>query len=454
LKVTHPFIILISIKTIIIEKEEWNMRFILATPSEGKQDFLSKKYKLNDEQIDLILAVGANDQAFEWLCKNLNKGDIILPEDGEKLKNQISQFYNLAKSPKFKSQHSPDLMRYTPAALFELLNEGSEELMSGKEVLRKTKEGEISGAELIYKDDIWKVFKVTSPEAARILGSNTNWCTTSPSTAQQYLEKGPLYIFHKIGKAYAQLHPQSGQFMDRRDKTLKDGKMLRDGYLYEIMEKIQNPEIANFLDNLLPLIHPSERYLNSIKNKNPQVLVQILNQIQIERYRILEPQIFMTDVIPDIAITYCNCIETREPEIEQYIIDKPNWAAAYAIYVIKGKWPEAEKAIKKSKLIGIYYKLTGIGENQKISFKEFLALIRENGIKKRFPEFELQLIKQDKDAVISYCKQLKFDWQELFDILNYEEKIKYCLSLGIEKLELEDLLKYDFFYNSSIQYFK
>jgi len=39
----------------------------------------------------------------------------------------------------------------------------------------------------------------------------------------------------------------------------------------------------------------------------------------------------------------------RSPEIEHILKDDPDWSYLYAKVIIKGRWPEAEEAIKRSK---------------------------------------------------------------------------------------------------------
>jgi hypothetical protein len=129
----------------------------------------------------------------------------------------------------------------------------------------------------------------------------------------------------------------------------------------------------------------------------------------------------------DIAQAYFNGFQERDPEVEKLIANKPNWAAAYAIYVIKGEWPAAEEAIKKSKLSGDYLKAKGAGtekSDHKLNFKEFVQLLKAGGVQKRFPEFEPQMVtavkggRLQESVILDYCRKFKFWWPEVIPFLS------------------------------------
>ena len=65
-----------------------------------------------------------------------------------------------------------------------------------------------------------------------MLSDSTEWCTRG-DYARTYLKDGPSFVVFYRGQPYAQLHPQSNQFMNRSDSSLvkeyhSEGKMKRE----------------------------------------------------------------------------------------------------------------------------------------------------------------------------------------------------------------------------------
>ena len=78
----------------------------------------------------------------------------------------------------------------------------------------------IRGAQLVVNQGPSQVYKVTEPEALMTLSSNTNWCTTQRSFAENYLKTGPEYVFFYEGKPLAQMDAKGGMFKDIHDKDI------------------------------------------------------------------------------------------------------------------------------------------------------------------------------------------------------------------------------------------
>ena len=52
------------------------------------------------------------------------------------------------------------------------------------------------GAELIYQDDLWKVYRITTYSAAKIYGSGTKWCITGRYEGHE--GRGEEYFYQYI----------------------------------------------------------------------------------------------------------------------------------------------------------------------------------------------------------------------------------------------------------------
>lgn len=320
---------------------------LVATVSEDKANHLMKKYQVPQETVDLADSMDPGDGAYvEWLVKNI-RDKKIAEEDTTKIKTLLEKFKRLKNSPAFKEKHSTDINRYDPTSLFEALDGFGD---SKKQDVRDLKSKGRDGAAIVYQDDDWIVYRVTKKEEAVTLGSGTNWCTAaSASTANHYLKDGPLWIFYKQSQPYAQLHIESNQLMNRADKDFRKGKMVRDQALYDVMEKIQDPAMKAYVAKLLPMVHPSERYLSILKTKAPGVIQSALKNMMIDRFPTLEPEIFDLALGEDFISAYLSHFRATDPEVEKAIVNKPAWSSVYALYVLKKRWPEAENLILKNR---------------------------------------------------------------------------------------------------------
>ena len=79
-----------------------------------------------------------------------------------------------------------------------------------------------SDADVAFNEGDIMIVKVTGANAATKYASGTKWCTSSKSTAQSYLNRGPLYVVFRNGQKYGQIHTQENQVMDLQDRPLND----------------------------------------------------------------------------------------------------------------------------------------------------------------------------------------------------------------------------------------
>jgi len=82
------------------------------------------------------------------------------------------------------------------------------------------------GIDVYSESSRWRIYEVTTPEAASFMARNTKWCTSDPHWAEQYLEDGPLYVvFRKVGnklEKYMQYSADYSQVMDVTDRPIED----------------------------------------------------------------------------------------------------------------------------------------------------------------------------------------------------------------------------------------
>lgn len=77
-------------------------------------------------------------------------------------------------------------------------------------------------AETVFEEDGWLVVKIMDAGVASTYASGTRWCTSNKSTAAGYLANGALYVLFRNGQKYGQIHGQSNQVMDVRDRPIND----------------------------------------------------------------------------------------------------------------------------------------------------------------------------------------------------------------------------------------
>lgn len=171
----------------------------------------------------------------QWILKQYQNKD-IRQEDAERVRGALEGF----ERHKTQLPHQ-DINRYNISSLEDHV----ESLKDAAPVLSKNaQERQIKndGAELIHKGPGITVHKIKTHEAARLYGAGTKWCTasTNPNQFNNYSKSGPLYVFqsHHGGQVEKyQLHIESNQFMDAKDKSASlDDLVQRHPSLREIPE--------------------------------------------------------------------------------------------------------------------------------------------------------------------------------------------------------------------------
>jgi hypothetical protein len=194
-------------------------RYINAV-SDEKVQFLKKKYNLSDRDTNLIVACDPTDKGLylDWVIRQYKKGSLRLPEDTPTVATALKTFDSIKNKRFFES--SKDINSYKiPADLYvELRKYEGQENITSEESKRLTEAG--PGASLFIDNPKYRWYRLANAQAACAMGTSTDWCTRHKETADHYYRMGPLFVLYAGGKALAQVHLPSHQFMDKNDRPI------------------------------------------------------------------------------------------------------------------------------------------------------------------------------------------------------------------------------------------
>jgi hypothetical protein len=235
------------------------------------------------------------------------------------------------------------------------------------------------GSRIVYQDPTWMVVEFTDPESACRAGMKTRWCTRLrmvdgeqpgdpwdpweeidleysetegyPSTAAQYLQEGPLYVFWKNGKKVAQAHvgDHQVQLKDIKDNDLDPrGEITvaleRSGILERVLHLSLTAEKPDLLHQWWPA-GPNEEKLQEMVLRDPHRAVGYARLRVKGRWPAGEPVIAQN---PLAAYEYAHdVLKGRFPRGEA-VIAASSLAPSYAREVIHGPWPDAEPVIARN----------------------------------------------------------------------------------------------------------
>lgn len=129
-----------------------------------------------------------------WLFKLLQKGNIRLPEDAEKLSEALTHYHKIKKHI---PQNERDINRLESYAKLRQLLEKFGGAIGRREAKRMASR---EGQKLLGQEGPLSIWEVTSAEASADLARHTGWCVKDPKYSLDYLKEGPLYfVFKTIG---------------------------------------------------------------------------------------------------------------------------------------------------------------------------------------------------------------------------------------------------------------
>ncbi len=190
---------------------------IRVTVSNSKKETLAKKHNVTEEKVlELnMLDPSPNGSYTDWLCREFKAER--LPDN---IKATLIKFDKLKVSPQFTE--SKNIFDWKADALVKKFDQKWREAkkeLSAKEIAKRLKSEGLPGARIIFNQGPWKIWKVSNPEYATILGSNTSWCTAHYDAAWSYCSGGNLFPIHKDGKPWAQGSVSNGNLEFRDTKN-------------------------------------------------------------------------------------------------------------------------------------------------------------------------------------------------------------------------------------------
>lgn len=178
----------------------------MATLSSAKLKALQAKYGLPEGTIMGLAEMDPtpNRAYLDWLCRESKLGRELTDTQ-----STLALFHSTKASKAWG--RSKNICDFTAEELAQALKaQASRKLrhqiaeMSGRDRTKMLRAKGLPGAELILAEGPWKVWQVSNPDYAVILGSGTSWCTTQVETARSYLKLGHLFIIHREDKPWAQ----------------------------------------------------------------------------------------------------------------------------------------------------------------------------------------------------------------------------------------------------------
>jgi hypothetical protein len=475
---------------------EFTARFLFtARPTQNKIDFLCKQMKLTPEQVELCVDADPSPNQTDyvtWLARWLAKGMIRLPEDTPGLKDQLVTFQRLKRTPGFTG--NKDINQYTPAQLYEVVQENTATAFLRNKNQDKLKELPQGAAEVVAHQGDILIYKTRDVKALNILSDSTNWCTRHEMMAKRYLKNGPSYVVFYKGEPYAQLHTASNQYMDKADRPLyRDYKVKTQGWgrggKKRVAQGMTDPVAVDALEILRKLDPAVEKWAQSHNvNTTPEDLADQLRfypEYKLEvaylrrrpysshdevglsafepgelqkyadlfhpkgRWEPLEESI-LSHKLNGTAVKYTKermggRWDKIEPQLLKGLLLSPNavhLALRYCTEVIGGRWPELEKKLIAARPNEI--PATGLKEYAEHVLQTRWADITGvqmllNGMAQ--PEYKMTL--GSPEQAISYAKHfIKGRWPALEQVLRQagdtEHLVSYMRSVvGERDLEME-----------------
>ena len=302
--------------------------------------------------------------------------------DSQLIDAAFQQFKQL-KDKGLLSLEQKDIDRYST---LEELQQVLSSLSTVKTKTQQKKERKVAGAELVYEDDSWKVYHITTEKAAKLYGKGTKWCISA--------EENNQFNDYDMNTIYIAVKTQTGA---KRAVLVKvDGDTVVYDERDDVVNMTSDMPKSVFKVRELPRPDPS--------TADQMQLVKYAKHVIKGRWPEAEPAI-MTD--PDAAGLYANdVIKGRWPEGEWAIAQDPGWATLYAMSVLKRRWPEAERYL--------------------VHGGDHAVVYAEKVIKGRWPELEAVIVSEGAVAADYAMSVLKRRWPEA------EPAIKKCRFHGVE----------------------
>lgn len=224
-------------------------KLFLAALNESKRNFLAKQFKLTPEEVDSVSKndPSPNNAYTAWLCKIYKDSGAESPSQLSRYTEPLKKFMKLMNSPDFPKEKR-DIGKYTASDLMDLV--GSERRMrlnlSEREIERQIMNEGLPGAKLVWKGGGFQMWAVTNAKYARLLSSNTSWCTTQSNYSIRYTASGTLYPIYYLGKPFIQGYIEHKgteiEFLDVRDSRVD----FKNPIVLQMFDTIKMPQLVAF----------------------------------------------------------------------------------------------------------------------------------------------------------------------------------------------------------------
>jgi hypothetical protein len=316
-------------------------QFRIAVLTDDVIDRLIRKYKekegYDQEEIEKLRAKvkklneflseqlpGKEDLVTEWMLSRLAPWALMDTDLLSRTVEITRAFFTYNKTPSFKNV----IQKYEPGINPKNLMEFSWVILNGAiatyEEEMRHKSAKVfpeqlpPGSKLFYDDGAYKIIEARDRDAVCNLGLGTSWCTRKPESAESYLAGG----------------------MDEFDAEDLGGEQIFPLYIIYLNDKRIAQMYLNFIMGRVEL--------KNVKNKNfvpNEELGSVLWKSGLLKAAIDSFENVLDGSLTDYPELLNQFFRSPKQEIEKYISNKPYCAIAYAIEVMKSRWPAVERMI-------------------------------------------------------------------------------------------------------------
>ena len=174
-----------------------------AAASANRQQALLDKYPVDRAEVEQLANVDPtpNGTYTEFLVREFTKRRFGLNRMAlDEAHDALVKFNRLKNSQEFRNMPNThtDILAYDYHTFLAQMAEAGRAQLSKNEQERELKRRRQKyldeGCELLTEQRGYAFFKVTTPEAAVLMGQGSHWCTKNEATARNYLRRGPLYV--------------------------------------------------------------------------------------------------------------------------------------------------------------------------------------------------------------------------------------------------------------------
>ena len=223
--------------------------------SKLRLQIIANQFKLPIETVENLSQYDPTDGKYlTWIVRQVKNNALRFPEDGDKVKERLTQFKTLSPKGAFKGEK--DINKYSSYGDLAKTIDDNLGVKTKGETIR---EAETEGVKLLDTQEPYKLYLVTKAEAAAKLFRHTEWCIKDPRffNSEDYVPK-EFYYVTKNNEPYALLHLDSEQFKDRHDRTYGHERLpILEPYI------LKNPTLAyNYARDVIKGRWPeAERYI-------------------------------------------------------------------------------------------------------------------------------------------------------------------------------------------------